>query len=367
MEKMDNHFYAMIMAGGGGTRLWPLSRQNRPKQMLKLAGERTLFQVAVDRLLGLFPADRILVVTSALQAEIFKEQTPEIPAGNYILEPEGRDTAAAIGLACVNLQQRDPEAIMAVVTADHFIEREARFLHVLRAAQQVASEGYLVTLGIQPTFPSTGFGYIQQGSYLGTHENIVVFKALNFKEKPDSETAEKFIEGEDHSWNSGMFIWQVGQVLEEFQKQMPKLYKSLSKIGKAYGKEDYENVLRQEWKRLDKVSIDFGIMEGAENVAVIPAKGLGWSDVGSWNAVYDALPHDTDGNVFNALHHISEDTKNSLVFTNGHTDRLIVTIGVSNLIVVDTGDVIMVCDQARTQDVKKIVTKLKDTDEENYL
>jgi mannose-1-phosphate guanylyltransferase len=364
---MDNHYYAMIMAGGGGTRLWPLSRKDRPKQMLKLAGDRTLFQVAVDRLLGLFPGDNILVVTSAFQAEIFKQQSPEIPAENYIIEPDGRDTAAAIGLAAITLQQRDPEAIMAVVTADHFIEREGRFLHVLRAAQQVAAEGHLVTLGIQPTFPSTGFGYIQQGSYLGTHENIVVFKALNFKEKPDAETAEKFIEGEDHSWNSGMFIWQTSEVLKEFERQMPKLYAALKKIGDAAGKEDFEDVLRQEWQKLDKVSIDFGIMEGAENVAVIPAKGLGWSDVGSWNAVFDALPHDADGNVFNAAHHISEDTKNSLVFTNGLSDRLIVTIGVEDLIIVDTGDVIMVCDNDHAQDVKKIVNKLKDTEEEEYL
>jgi mannose-1-phosphate guanylyltransferase len=364
---MDNHYYAMIMAGGGGTRLWPLSRKDRPKQMLKLVGDRTLFQVAVDRLLGLFPGDHILVVTSAFQAEIFKQQSPEIPAENYIIEPDGRDTAAAIGLAAVVLHQRDPEAIMAVVTADHFIEREGRFLHVLRAAQQVAAEGHLVTLGIQPTFPSTGFGYIQQGNYLGTYENMVVFKALNFKEKPDAETAVKFLEGEDHSWNSGMFIWQISQVLGEFEKQMPKLFKALTKIGNEIGKEDYEAVLRQEWQKLDKVSIDFGIMEGAENVAVIPAKGLGWSDVGSWNAVFDALARDADGNVFNAQHHISEDTKNSLVFTNGLSDRLIVTIGVEDLIIVDTGDVIMVCDNQHAQDVKKIVGKLKDSDEENYL
>ena len=357
----------MIMAGGGGTRLWPLSRKNRPKQMLKLVGDRTLFQVAVDRLLGLFPADHILVVTSEYQTEIFKQQSPEIPAENFIIEPDGRDTAAAIGLAAITLQQRDPKAIMAVVTADHFIEREGRFLHVLRAAEQVAAEGYLVTLGIQPTFPSTGFGYIQQGSYLGTYENIVVFKAMSFKEKPDAETAVRFLEGEDHSWNSGMFIWQISKVLAEFERQMPKLYKALSKIGAAIGKEDFGDVLRREWQKLEKVSIDFGIMEGAEGVAVIPAKGLGWSDVGSWNAVFDALPHDADGNVFNAQHHISEDTKNSLVFTNGLSDRLIVTIGVEDLIIVDTGDVILVCDNRHAQDVKKIVGRLKNTDEENYL
>ena len=169
---MNDHYYAVIMAGGGGTRLWPLSRKDKPKQMLKLDGERTLFEIAVDRLLGLFPADRILVVTSGHQAEIFQQNQPEIPVENYIIEPSGRDTAAAIGLAAVFLKMRDPDAIMAVVTADHYIEREGRFLHVLRAAEQVADEGYLVTLGIQPTFPSTGFGYIQQGSYLGTYENI---------------------------------------------------------------------------------------------------------------------------------------------------------------------------------------------------
>lgn len=364
---MDNHYYAMIMAGGGGTRLWPLSRADRPKQMLKLIGERTLFQVAVDRLLGLFPADNILVVTSEFQAEIFKQQSPEIPAENYIIEPEGRDTAAAIGLASVVLQKRDPQAIMAVVTADHFIEREGRFLHVLRAAHQVAADGHLVTLGIQPTFPSTGFGYIQQGSYLGTYENIVVFSALSFKEKPNTETAQKFLEAEDHSWNSGMFIWQIGQVLGEFERQMPKLFKALSKIKDAYGTEDYDKVLRQEWKKLDKVSIDFGIMEGAENVAVIPARGLGWSDVGSWNAVYDALQHDADGNVFNVKHHISEETRNSLVFTNGLSDRLIVTIGVEDLIVVDTGDVIMVCDQSHAQKVKDIVKRLEESNQTDYL
>jgi mannose-1-phosphate guanylyltransferase len=364
---MDNHYYAMIMAGGGGTRLWPLSRSDRPKQMLKLAGDRTMFQVAVDRLLGLFPADNILVVTSDFQAEIFREETPEIPRENFIIEPEGRDTAAAIGLASIVLEQRDPQAIMAVVTADHFIEREGRFLHVLRAAEQVAAEGYLVTLGIQPTFPSTGFGYIQQGSYLGTYENIVVFKALSFKEKPDTETAEKFLEAEDHSWNSGMFIWQIPQVLGEFERQMPRLYKSLSKIGAAYRTEEYDKVLRQEWKKLDKVSIDFGIMEAAEKVAVIPARGLGWSDVGSWNAVFDALPHDADGNVFNVQYHISEDTRNSLVFTNGLSDRLIVTIGVEDLIVVDTGDVILVCDKDHAQKVKTIVNRLKSENQTDYL
>jgi len=364
---MNDHYYAVIMAGGGGTRLWPLSRKDKPKQMIQLDGERTLFEIAVDRLLGLFPADRILVVTSGFQAEIFQQELPEIPAENYIIEPSGRDTAAAIGLAAVFLKMRDPEAIMAVVTADHYIEREGRFLHVLRAANQVAAEGHLVTLGIQPTFPSTGFGYIQQGSYLGTYENIVVFKAESFKEKPDARRAVEFLEGEDHSWNSGMFIWQVDKVLGEIKRQMPQLNGALEKISAAWDTPDYQDVLNKVWENLDKVSIDFGIMEGAQDVAVIPARGLGWSDVGSWNAVYDVLPKSAEGNVINCKDNIAADTTNSLIFANGESDRLIVTLGVSDLVIVDTKDVLMVCEKSYAQNVKSVVNQLNEKGKNHYL
>ncbi len=364
---MNDHYFAVILAGGGGTRLWPLSRKDKPKQMLKLDGERTLFEVAVDRLLGLFPADRIMVVTSEPQAQTFQTELPEIPVENYVIEPSGKDTAAAIGLAAVALKKRDPQAVMAVVTADHYIEREGRFLHVLRAAGQVAEEGYLVTLGIQPTFPSTGFGYIQQGSYLGTYENIVVFKAGSFKEKPDARKAIEFLEAEDHSWNSGMFIWQVEKVLAEIQRQMPQLNKALEKISAAWGRPEYRDVINKVWSKLDKVSIDFGVMEGAQNVAVIPARGLGWSDVGSWNAVYEVLPKTAEGNVINCTDHISADTSNSLVFANGESDRLIVTLGISDMVIVDTKDVLMVCDKSYAQKVRDVVNQLNEKGKKNYL
>lgn len=364
---MNEHNYAVIMAGGGGTRLWPLSRKDKPKQMLRLDGERTLFEIAVERLLGLFPVDQIFVITSAFQAEVFQKEIPEIPADNYIIEPFGRDTAAAIGLAAVALKKRDPEAVMAIVTADHYIEREGRFLHVLRAAAQVADEGYLVTLGIQPTFPSTGFGYIQQGSYLGTYENIVVFNALSFKEKPDEETAIQFIEAEDHSWNSGMFIWHVDRVLEEIARQMPKLNQALEKIAAAWGTPEYSQVLLNEWEPLKKISIDFGIMEHAENVAVIPARGLGWSDVGSWNAVYDVLPKNSEQNVVNCSDYLSEDTQNTLIIAKEDSSRLIVTLGIKDLVIVDAGDVLLICDKAHAQDVRHIVRQLERDEKKNYL
>lgn len=364
---MNDHYYAVIMAGGGGTRLWPLSRQDKPKQLLRLVGERTMFQIAVDRLLGLLPINHIFVVTSKFQADMFQEMYPELPAENFIIEPCGRDTAAAIGLSAVTLKKHDPQAVMAVVTADHFIEREARFLHVLRAAYQVAEEGYLVTLGIHPTFPSTGFGYIQQGDYLGTYEGIVAFTALNFKEKPDDETARKFVEAEDHSWNSGMFIWKVGDILSEVQRQMPQLHQALEAIDAAWSTQNHADVLARVWDGLDKVSVDFGIMEGAEKVAVIPARGLGWSDVGSWNTVFDVLPKDLNGNVVNTERHLNQDSSDSLVFTNGEGKRLIVTIGVHDLIIVDTGDVLLVCDKEHAQDVREVVNRLKEEDHQDYL
>ncbi len=364
---MNDNFYAVIMAGGGGTRLWPLSRQQTPKQMLKLDGERTLFEIAVSRLLGLYPAERILVVTSEHQAAFFQQDQPAIPAENYIIEPSGKDTAAAIGLAAVALQQRDPNAIMAVVTADHYIEREGRFLHVLRAAGQVAEKGFLVTLGIQPTFPSTGFGYIQQGAYLGTFENMVVFKAERFKEKPDQKTAVEFIASEDHSWNSGMFIWQVARILGEIERQMPQLHQVLSAISAAWGGQDHQQVLAAQWEALDKVSIDFGIMEGAQDVAVIPARGLGWSDVGSWNAVFEVLPKDADGNVINCPDHLTRETRNSLVFTSGECQRLVVTLGLEDVVIVDTPDVLMVCQKDHAQNVKAVVDLLREKGKKEYL
>lgn len=364
---MSENYYALIMAGGGGTRLWPLSRKDKPKQMLKLVGDRTLFEVSVDRLMGLFPPDRILVVTSALQAAAFKEQVPEIPAENFIIEPGPRDTAAAIGLSAAVLELRDPNAVMSVVTADHFIDHEARFLHILRVAQQVAENGYLVTLGIHPTFPSTGFGYIQQGDYLGTYEGRVVFEALSFKEKPDQKTAEKFISSEDHSWNSGMFIWRVADVLKEIERQMPQLHIALKKITEVWGSPECQKVMEEVWSGLDKVSVDYGIMEKADKVAVIPAKGLGWNDVGSWNALYGVLEKDSDGNIVNCDENVLLDTKNTLIHQNAKEDRMIVTIGVENLVIVDTGDILLICNKDQAQDVRQVVDLLKEKDKLRFL
>lgn len=364
---MTENYYAVIMAGGGGTRLWPLSRAKKPKQMLKLVGDRTLYQVAVDRLKALFPSERILVVTTADQAEELRSQRPEIPQDNFVLEPAPRGTASAIGLTAVALQKRDPDAVMCVVTADHYIDHEDRFLDVLKAGYSAAAQNFLVTLGITPTYPATGFGYIQQGTHLETFNDLDVFHALRFKEKPDQAAAQKMLESEDHTWNSGMFIWRVERIMEEYQRQMPELYKALIKIGDAWGGQDQDKVLEKSWTPLKSVAIDYGIMEGAEQVAVIPARGLGWNDVGSWNALFEVMDVDDNGNVVNCAEYINVESANSLVYTNGIQDRLYVTIGIKDLIIVDTGDVLLVCHKDQAQDVRQVVKLLKETGKQAYL
>ena len=360
---MDKNYYAVIMAGGGGTRLWPLSRRERPKQMLKLFGENSLFQIAVNRLLPIFPPERILIITSESISKEFKTQCPNIPPENYIIEPIGRDTAAAIGLAAKELQKRNPDAVMAIVTADHFIENENKFRDVLLSAKLVAQDNYLVTLGIHPTFAATEFGYIQQGDYLGKFNKNIVFHAKAFKEKPGKELAEKLIAKEDHSWNSGMFIWTVEMVMQEFSNQMPEL----SAMLEVWGEEGFSSKATELWNNLKKISIDYGIMENAQDVVVIPAKGLGWNDVGSWNALFDVLESDEDGNIIESLENLNIESNKFLIHQKKGVDRMIVTIGVEDLVIVDTGDVLLVCDRHQSQKIRDVVKKLAEDKKDKYL
>jgi mannose-1-phosphate guanylyltransferase len=356
---MSKHFYAVIMAGGGGTRLWPLSRQKRPKQMLRLFDERTLFQTSVERLQGLFPPDHIYVVTVRDQADELHKQTPEIPDENFLIEPMPRGTASVVGLAAVALQQRDPHAVMAVLTADHFIEDEARFRQYLNTALKVAQDGFLVTLGIQPTSPSTGFGYIQRGELLGHYDDLSAFRVLRFTEKPDEQRAEQMLSSGEHSWNSGMFIWRVDRIMEEFEWQMPELVKVLEKIAGDWNTAQQETTLLDLWPQIQPETIDYGIMENADQVAVIPASGLGWNDVGSWDSLFDVLPSDESGNIIMGGAHIGLDTHQSLVYMQ-EDRRLIVTIGVEDLVLVDTGDVLLVCHKDQAQRVRQVVKKLEE-------
>jgi mannose-1-phosphate guanylyltransferase len=363
---MNEHDYAVIMAGGGGTRLWPLSRQETPKQMLRLAGERTMFQLAVDRLEGLFPPERILVVTVAEQAEKLRKQEPRIPYENYLLEPMPRGTASVVGLAAVAIQHRDPDGAMVVLTADHLIQEAEKFRTLLRSALAAARDDYLITLGIQPTAPVTGYGYIQRGEKAGSYMGGDAFRVLRFKEKPDEATAKRFVESGDHYWNSGMFIWKVGNILEEISRQMTQLSEILTPIAGSWGQSDQNNVLNSYWPEIKPETIDYGIMENAQRVIVLPAIDLGWSDIGSWDSLYDLLPTDERGNILIEADHYGLDTSSTLI-CSGEEKRLIVTIGVSDLVVVDTKDALLICSKDEAQKVKQVTNYLKNSSMEKLL
>jgi len=346
--------YAVIMAGGSGTRLWPLSRQHRPKQALKLIGQRTMFQHAVDRIAPLFPPERILVVTRQEHAALLMEQVPELPAENFILEPEGRGTAPAIGLAAIHLQRCNPNASMVVLTADHYITETEEFRHALSAALQVAATGQLVTLGIKPASPSTGFGYIHHGSTQGTIEGFPTFRVKRFIEKPDLPAATAMMDSGEYSWNSGMFIWRVDRILAEFERQMPEFYHQLSDVAGTLGTSAYAGTIKHIWPCVVKQTIDYGIMEHAQDVAVIPVS-IGWTDIGSWGSLLTLLPADAEGNIVVGPH-VGLNTHDTFAYSD---KRLIATIGVQGLVIVDTEDAVLVCLKEQEQAVRELVDTLK--------
>ncbi len=354
------------MAGGGGTRLWPLSRKEKPKQLLPLLGTETLFQSTVERLEALFPPEKILIVTVAEQAREMQKQVPSIPADNYLIEPAPRGTASVVALAAAVLQKRDSQAMMTIQTADHHIRNKDLFNHLINSAFDVADKDYLVTLGITPTFPSTGYGYIQQGEPLSGDYKYPVYTVKRFKEKPDEVTAQQLLQSGDHSWNSGMFVWKADAILVEIKKQMPELFKVVNAISFAWDTPKRNAVIQEHWSGLKSQTIDYGIMEHAEKVAVLPAGGLGWSDVGAWDSLFEVLIPDADGNIAVNAEHIEIDSHNTLVYSaNGQ--RLMVTIGLDNVVVVDSGDVLLVCKADQAQRVRDVVERLKQNHQERYL
>jgi mannose-1-phosphate guanylyltransferase len=321
-----------------------------------------MLQEAWERVTPFVPSDKIFVATSEAYIDVVRQQIPQMPAANIIGELEGHGTAPCIGLSALHLRRLDPEAVMAVLTADHYIEKADGLQRALGAAAQVAEEGHLVTLGIQPNRPATGYGYIERGEKLGQVSGHEVYRVEKFTEKPDLATAQAFIESGRYYWNSGMFIWKVSTILREFERLMPQLYAQLMEIDAALGTAEERAVLERVWAKVENETIDYGIMERAEDVAVIPVD-IGWSDVGSWAMLFELLPTDAEGNVV-VGQHVGLDTTGCVIHGSR---RLVTTIGLEGMIIIDTEDALLVCPRERAQEVRDLVEKLKESGREEYL
>ncbi|MEC9490919.1 MAG: mannose-1-phosphate guanylyltransferase [Halanaerobiales bacterium] len=355
---------ALIMAGGEGTRFWPLSRKDNPKQFLKLNDEqKTMLQQTVERISQLVPYEQIFIATNDSYQQAIKDQLTEVPEDNIIIEPLKRNTAPSIGLSSVIIEEKYPGSTMLVLPADHLIKDQNNFFDILKKAIMTAAAGKnLVTIGIEPTHPETGYGYIHFGDKLHTIDGDSVFKVENFTEKPDLDTAAEFLKDGSYLWNSGMFIWNLNSILANIEEHLPKLYLSLEKIREALNTEQQSEIIKEEFEKMESISIDYGIMEKADDIFVIPGS-FGWDDLGSWPALERIKKVDEQGNVVVGKHY-GIDTKNSIIHS---TDKLITTIGLDNIVIVNTEDAVLICDKKRAQDVKKIREILSEEGLDDYL
>ncbi|MEI6947547.1 mannose-1-phosphate guanylyltransferase [Paraflavisolibacter sp. H34] len=366
MNRLKNkHIYVAIMAGGIGSRFWPVSRVDHPKQFIDILGTgKTMIQQTVDRFRKIIPLENILVVTAREYVDITKEQLPELPAENIISEPFRKNTAPCIALISFKLAQLDPEAALIVSPADHLILDGDKFLNICGDALQFADEhNALVTLGIKPTYPNTGYGYIQ-------HEDaeevpgVGVYKVKTFTEKPNLELAKTFIASGDFLWNSGIFIWKVSHILEAFHRHLPEIYELFSAEKEAFGTADENAVIESIYPQCTSISIDFGIMEKAENVYVIPAS-FGWSDLGTWNSAWENMEKDYLENAVAGNKVMVVDANKCVIHVPD--DKLVVLQGLNNYIVVDTKDVLLICQKEKEQEIKQYVSEVKRNMGDKYL
>jgi len=346
------NLFALIMAGGIGSRFWPRSKEKTPKQLLKIFGDNTMIQDTVARLEGAIPIENIFIITNKIQREEIIKQLPGIPPKNILEEPFGRNTAACIGLASVMIEEKSKDAVTIVLPADHIIKDKVSFHNTLKSAAKFANETKgLVTIGIIPTRPETGYGYIQIDDAI-VSDNI--HKVLTFAEKPNYATAVRFLESGDFLWNSGMFIWRIDSILEEIRKYMPELYEGLEQIKKSMHAPDFEAVLSNVYGQLKNISIDYGIMEKSQKVFL--TKGdFSWSDVGSWEEVYQLSEKNEEGNALVGKI-FTDGTSESYIFS---PDKFTAVIGAENFIVINTDDALLICRRDKAQDVKKIIEHLK--------
>jgi len=347
--------HVIIMAGGSGTRFWPASRRKRPKQLLSLAADTPLLRMTFERVAPSVPAERIWVVTTTETANTTHELLPELPTGNILAEPVGRNTAACAGFAAHAVLRQDSQAICAMLPADHIIGEESRFRSALAAgAELVSREGGLLTFGIRPTNPETGYGYLELGPEHGHEGDWKVHQLARFVEKPDAECARSYLASGNFMWNSGMFVWQAQEILEEIRHQLPELAAGLDQLAKALPTKDADNVLAEVYPTLFATSVDFGVMEGARRCWVMPVD-YPWSDIGSWSSLADALAEDPAGNAIRGRVLAADAHDNVLVSTG----PVLSVVGIDGMVVVATPDATMVVPKAEAQRVKEIVEALR--------
>jgi mannose-1-phosphate guanylyltransferase len=354
IQKTELPFFAVLMAGGGGTRLWPLSRPKRPKQLLPLIGGKSLLQLSLERLQRVIPPENMYIVTNGDLAPLTRSEAAILPGENILCEPSPRNTAPAIAYTLARLRLRAPLFTMACMPSDHFIENIGQFHKLIWAARTLAESGYLVTLGVKPTFPATGYGYLEQGEPLESVNGFTAFRVQRFKEKPSLEEAQRLIDHGGHSWNSGIFFWRSDIVEAEFQRQQPGIAQALDRMSSVLGKPQEKEALAEIWKCMPAVSLDYGIMESADPVAVIPSGDLGWTDVGSWDSLVDLYqshpelrPSETRGNR-------DVGSTSVTVIRERDSGRTIATVGLDGVIIVEAEDAILVCRRGKSQDVKNI-------------
>jgi len=359
-DQMDetDHLYAVILAGGSGTRFWPWSRELYPKQMLALLGPNSLFQETLLRIQPAIPPQRTLIVTNERHAFDLKAQATSIgPGYRFLSEPEMKNTAPALGLAALHLQREDPEAIMAVMPADHLVRNPSRFLGLLQVATEPARRGFLVTFGIKPTRPETGFGYLKAGCLLpglAASPDDKVLQVERFVEKPDRESAQGYLASGHFYWNSGIFVWKASTILKEIQAHLPHLYQSLKEIEPFWGTPEEKEAVANAYASVEPISIDYGVMEKSSAVALIEAD-IGWHDVGSWSALDEVCPKDASGNIRSG-NLLDLGSQNSILLAGS---RILATVGLQEMVVVDTEDATLICPKDQTQQVKQVAEEIK--------
>lgn len=355
-----DHLYVVILCGGGGTRLWPLSRNKTPKQFIELVGSETLFTKTLNRAKKLVSADHVYIMTNKNYLSDVSTSAQDVPVANIITEPEKKNTALAMGVIAGIIHARDPQATIINLASDQLITNDEVFVRSMMAAAEFASHGeFFVTVGIVPTFAHTGLGYIQAGDKIAEEQSISILKVDGFREKPDQATAEGFLAAGHYYWNANLYTWSTKLILSEFERLAPDLFVHISEIMKASKSSDFEAILKQQYSDAREEQIDRAISEKTDKLAVI-AGNFGWTDIGSWNVVHDEVEKDESGNALISREEGADwfriDTKNSLVSTG---KKQIVTIGLDNVIIIDTEDAILISHKDRAQDVKKVVEQLK--------